>query len=60
VTGGPVTVERGAWIGADTLALPDVTVARGCVIGAGTIVTKDTESGSVYAGIPARRIRDLA
>lgn len=55
----PVTVEDEVWIGAHVTILPGVTVRHHCVIGAGCVVTKSTEPYGVYAGAPARRIRDL-
>jgi maltose O-acetyltransferase len=59
VTGAPVVIKRGSWIGAGAMVLPGVTVAGGCVIAAGSIVTKDTEPDGLYIGSPARRVRDL-
>lgn len=53
------TVGDGCWIGANATILPGVTVAPGCVIAAGAVVTKDTEPDGLYAGVPARRVRDL-
>jgi acetyltransferase-like isoleucine patch superfamily enzyme len=36
-----------------------VNIASGTVIGAGAVVTKDIETAGVYAGNPARRIKEL-
>lgn len=58
-TTAPITVESGVWIGAGTTVLPGVTIGRGTVIAAGSIVTSDCEPNSLYAGVPARRIRSL-
>lgn len=33
---------------------------KGGVIAAGAVVTESTEPNAVYAGIPARKIRDLS
>lgn len=55
----PIVVGRGAWIGARCTILGGVTIGPGCVIAAGTLVTKDCEPDGLYAGVPARRIRDL-
>lgn len=55
----PVTIEDEVWLGAGVIILPGVTVRHHCVIGAGCVVTKSTEPYGVYAGIPAKRIRDL-
>ena len=55
----PITVEDGCWIGSRAMLLPGVRVGAGCVVAAGAIVTSDCEPNSLYAGVPARRIRDL-
>ena len=55
----PVTIGDGCWLGTNAVVMPGVTIAPGCVIGAGAIVTKDTEPNGLYAGVPARRVRDL-
>lgn len=57
---GPVTIEEGCWIGASSIILPNVTVARGCVIAAGSVITKDTAANGLYAGVPAKRLKDLS
>jgi maltose O-acetyltransferase len=59
-TARPVTVEDGVWIGARALILPAVTVGRGCVVAAGAVVQSDCEPNGLYAGVPARRVRDLS
>jgi acetyltransferase-like isoleucine patch superfamily enzyme len=56
----PVTIGDGAWVAAGCLICPGVTVAPDCLIAAGAVVTKSTESGWLYAGNPARRIKPIA
>jgi maltose O-acetyltransferase len=55
----PVTIGDGCWIGARALILPGVNVGAGCVVAAGSVVTADCEPDGLYAGVPARRVRDL-
>lgn len=55
----PIKVEDGVWIGADSTILPGVTIGRGCIVAAGAVVATDCEPDGLYAGVPARRIRDL-
>lgn len=55
----PITVEDGCWIGAHVVVLPGITIARGCVIAAGAVLTKDTELDGLYAGVPAKRVKNL-
>ena len=57
--GLPIVVGDGCWIGARALLLPGVIVGDGCIIAAGAVVTKNCESHGVYAGVPARRLKDL-
>ena len=38
---------------------PRVHIGRGAVIGAGSVVTGDVEAYHIYAGVPARKIRDI-
>lgn len=54
-----ILVEDGCWIGGNVTILPGVTVGKGCVVAAGAVVTQDCEPNGLYAGVPARRIRDL-
>lgn len=56
---GPVSIGNGCWIGARAMILPGVSIAPGCVIAAGAVVTSDTEPNGLYAGVPARRKKDL-
>jgi maltose O-acetyltransferase len=57
--GAPVSIGDGCWIGTRATILPGVTVGAGCVIAAGAVVTDDCAPDGLYAGIPARRVRDL-
>jgi maltose O-acetyltransferase len=59
VTGAPVRIGDGCWIGAGVTILPGVTIADGCVVGAQSLVAKSTEPNGLYVGTPARRVRDL-
>lgn len=53
---GKVEIHDNVYIGADVIINFGVTIGKNCIIAAGAVVTKDVESGSVMAGIPARRI----
>lgn len=55
----PITIGDGCWIGAGAIVLPGVNVAHGCIVGAGAVVTRDCAPDGLYAGNPARRVRDL-
>lgn len=55
----PVVIGRGCWIGANSVILPGVNIGDGCVIAAGSVVTKDCNSNTMYAGVPAKEIKLL-
>ncbi|MCZ2803718.1 DapH/DapD/GlmU-related protein [Modestobacter sp. VKM Ac-2983] len=59
-TGLPVRIGDRVWIGARATILPGVTVGDDVVVAAGAVVTSDCAPNGVYAGVPARRVRDLA
>lgn len=54
-----IIVEDGCRIGASCTILQGVKIASGCVIAAGSVVTKSTEANGLYAGVPAKRIKDF-
>lgn len=54
LTGAPIVIEQGAWIGGGATVLPGVRIGRGAVIGAASVVTRDVPSFAVVAGNPAR------
>jgi len=54
-----IDIGDGCWLGTRCIIMPGVSVGNGCVIGAGAVVTKDCDANGVYAGMPAKRIRDL-
>jgi acetyltransferase-like isoleucine patch superfamily enzyme len=55
----PIVIEDGVWVGSRATVLAGVTVGRGCTIAAGAVVREDCAPNGFYAGIPARRVRDL-
>jgi acetyltransferase-like isoleucine patch superfamily enzyme len=55
---GPITLEEDVWVSANVTITANTTIAKGCVIGANAVVTRDTEPMGLYAGVPARRLRD--
>jgi maltose O-acetyltransferase len=58
-TAAPVRIGDGTWIGTAAVVLPGVTIGSGCVVSAGAVVNRDCEPDGLYAGVPARRVRDL-
>jgi maltose O-acetyltransferase len=58
-TTAPVTIGDGSWIGSRAVIMPGVTIGEGVTVAAGAVVTKDCEADGLYAGVPARRVKDL-
>ncbi len=56
---GPVRVEKNASVGARCTILPGVTIGEGAVVGAMSLVNRDVPAGEFWAGIPARKVRDV-
>lgn len=58
VTGGKVVVKKFTQIGVNCVVFPNVTLNEGVAIGACTLVTKSLEKWGIYAGIPAKKIKN--
>lgn len=56
------TVKNDVLIGMGSIILDDAVLHSGCIIAAGAVVTKGTicESGWIYAGTPAKKIKQLS
>ena len=54
-----VVIGDHVWVGANSIILKGVHIGRGAVIGAGSVVTKDVPEMTIYAGNPARYIKDV-
>lgn len=55
------TIEDNVLIGMNAVVLDNAVVESNSIVAAGSVVTKGTrvESGSVYAGIPAKKVKDI-
>ncbi|MBF5044834.1 acyltransferase [Aggregicoccus sp. 17bor-14] len=56
ITRAPVTIERGAVLGARCIVLPGVTVGEGAVVEPGAVVNKSVAAHTRVAGTPARPV----
>ena len=54
-----VIIGHDVWIGMNCIILKGVKIGAGSIIGAGSVVTSDVESGCLYAGNPAKKIKSL-
>lgn len=58
VTGGLIRIKKYSQIGAGTIILPDVKIEEGVAVGAMSLVKGDLSAWSIYAGVPAKKIKD--
>lgn len=54
----PVVLEKHSLVASHCMIVPGVTVAEGTAIGAMSLVLKSVEPWSIYAGIPAKKIKE--
>lgn len=55
----PVSIGKGAWIGANAIILPGVSIGENSVVGAGSVVTRSVPPRVVVCGNPARIVKRL-
>ena len=55
------TIHDNVLVGMGSIIMDDCVVESNCIIAAGAVVTKGTrvKAGSVYGGMPARKIKDI-
>ncbi len=54
-----IVIGDNAWIGAGVVILPGVTIGENSVIAAGAVVTRNVPKNEVWAGLPAKKLRDV-
>jgi acetyltransferase-like isoleucine patch superfamily enzyme len=57
VTGGDITIRRGAWIASNATILGPCIVGEDAVVAACSLVRKDVSPRTIVAGVPAKIIR---
>lgn len=55
----PVIIGSNVWIGGNVTICQGVTIVNDVVVGANSVVTSDCFEPGVYAGNPAKKIKDL-
>lgn len=55
----PVIIKEGAFVGAHSIILKGVTIGKHAVVGAGSVVATDIPDNEIWAGNPARFIKEI-
>lgn len=55
----PIVIKDNVFIGARSIILKGVTIGKNSIIGAGSVVTKSVPDNQIWAGNPAKFIRDI-
>lgn len=55
----PIHVGNGCWLGIRAVLLAGVSIGDGNIIGAGAVLTRSTEANALYAGSPAKKVKDI-
>ncbi len=55
------TIEDNVLVGMGAIVMDNVLVKQNVIIGAGSVVTENSvlESNSIYAGVPAKKVKDM-
>ena len=59
IKSSPVEIGNSVWIAANCLILKGISIGDNAVIGAGSVVTKNIPASTIWAGNPAKKIRDI-
>lgn len=60
IHGSRIRIKQGADIGCGAIIMGGVSIGRCAQIGAGAVVTKDVGDYEIWAGVPARKIGEVA
>lgn len=53
----PMRMGRYSWVAARAVVSPGVNLGDGAILGLASVATRDLEPWSIYAGVPARKIK---
>ncbi len=55
----PIILKDNVWIASNCIINPNITIDINSVVGAGSVVTHNIKCNSFYAGVPARKIKEI-
>lgn len=57
--GRDVLIKTGAWLGSNVTVIAPCVIGAHSVVAAGSVVLHDIDDYALYAGVPARKIKDI-
>lgn len=54
-----IDIGENVWVGAGCIVLPGVAIGDNAIIAAGSVVTRDVPANEIWAGIPARKLKEV-
>lgn len=58
IVNGSAKVEEDSFIGSNAVVVQDVFVGKSVIVGAGSVIISDIKDPGIYAGNPAKKIKD--
>jgi maltose O-acetyltransferase len=55
----PITIGNNVWIGGHCVIIGGIKIGDNSIIAAGSILTKDVPENTIFAGNPAKKIKDI-
>lgn len=55
----PISIGDGSWIGCNVTILHGISIGKRVIIAAGSVVTKNLEKSGLYAGVPAKLLKNF-
>lgn len=55
---GEITIEDGAWVGAQSVVCPGVKMKSHSILSVGSVASSDLDEYCIYKGIPAEKVRE--
>ena len=55
----PITIGNNVWIGGHCAMIGGIKIGDNSIIAAGSVVTKDVPENSIFAGNPAKKLKDI-
>jgi acetyltransferase-like isoleucine patch superfamily enzyme len=59
-SGRDIVINEGAWLGSNVTVIGPCVIGAHSVVAAGSLVLRDVEAYSIYAGVPAKKVKHIS